>query len=148
VLGTNIDASELSDAEVITAYKGQSQVEGGFRFLKDPLFFVSSLFVNKPSRIAGLLMVMTLALLVYSVAQRRLRAHLVTHQETVPNQINQPTASPTLRWVFQLLEGMHRVRVTVQGQAHDLIEGLNEVQVKILRLFGNEVCSLYQISTG
>ena len=148
MLGTNIDASELSDAEVITAYKGQAQVEGGFRFLKDPLFFVSSLFVKKPSRIEGLLMVMTLALFVYSVAQRRLRAPLVTHQETVPNQINQPTASPTLRWVFQLLEGIHRVRVTVQGQAHDLIEGLNEVQVKILRLFGNEVCSLYQISTG
>jgi transposase len=148
VLGTNIDASELSDTEVIIAYKGQSRVEGGFRFLKDPLFFVSSLFVKKPSRIEGLLMVMTLALLVYSVAQRRLRAQLGMHQETVPNQINQPTASPTLRWVFQLLEGIHRVRVTVQGQAHDLIEGLNEVQVKILRLFGHEVCRLYQISTG
>ncbi len=117
VLGTNIDASELSDTEVIAAYKGQSQVEGGFRFLKDPLFFVSSLFVKKPSRIEGLLMVMTLALLVYSVAQRRLREQLATHQETVPNQINQPTPSPTLRWVFQLLEGIHRVRVTVQGQA-------------------------------
>ena len=148
VLGTNIDASELSDAEVITAYKGQSQVEGGFRFLKDPLFFVSSLFVKKPSRIEGLLMVMTLALLVYSVAQRRLRAQLATHQETVPNQIKQPTPSPTLRWVFQLLEGIHRIRMTVQGQAHDLIEGLHDVQVKILRLFGNEVCRLYQISTG
>lgn len=73
VLGTTIDASELSDAEVIAAYKGQSHVEGGFRFLKDPLFFVSSLFVKKPNRIEGLLMVMTLALLVYSVAQRRLR---------------------------------------------------------------------------
>jgi transposase len=148
VLGTNIDASKLSDAEVITAYKGQSQVEGGFRFLKDPLFFVSSLFVKKPSRIEGLLMVMTLALLVYAVAQRRLRAQLATHQETVPNQIKQPTPSPTLRWVFQLLEGIHRIRMTVQGQAHDLIEGLNDVQVKILRLFGNEVCRLYQISTG
>jgi transposase len=148
VLGTNIDASELSDAEVITAYKGQSQVEGGFRFLKDPLFFVSSLFVKKPSRMEGLLMVMTLALLVYSVAQRRLRAQLATHQETVPNQIKQPTPSPTLRWVFQLLEGIHRIRMTVQGQAHDLIEGLNDVQIKILRLFGHEVCRLYQISTG
>ena len=96
VLGTNIDASELSDTEVITAYKGQSQVEGGFRFLKDPLFFVSSLFVKKPSRIEGLLMVMTLALLVYSVAQRRLRAQLATHQETVPNQTKRPTTSPHL----------------------------------------------------
>jgi transposase len=141
-LGTNSDVSALSDAEMITAYKGQSQVEGGFRFLKDPLFFVSSLFVKKPSRIEGLLMVMTLALLVYSVAQRRLRAQLATHHETVPNQIKQPTTSPTLRWVFQLLEGIHRLRMTVQGQAHDLIEGLNDVQVKILWLFGNEVCRL------
>ena len=73
VLGTNIAADDLSDEEVIAAYKAQSQVEGGFRFLKDPLFFVSSLFVKKPTRIQGLLMVMTLALLVYSVAQRRLR---------------------------------------------------------------------------
>jgi hypothetical protein len=42
-----------------------------------------------------------------------------------------------------MLEGIHRVQVTVQGQVHDLIEGLNDVQIKILRLFGNEVCHLY-----
>ena len=147
-MGTNSDASELRNAEVITAYKGQAHVEGGFRFLKDPLFFVSSLFVKKPSRIEGLLMVMTLALLVYSVAQRRMRRQLTRHHETVPNQINQPTTSPTLRWVFQLLEGIHSVRVTVQGQVHELIEGLNDVQIKILRLFGERVCCLYQISPG
>jgi transposase len=148
VVGTTIDASQLSDAEVIRAYKGQAQAEGGFRFLKDPLFFVSSLLVKKPCRIQGLLMVMTLALLVYSVTQRRLRHQLARQGETVPNQINQPTARPTLRWVFQLLEGIHRVRVTMPGKVHDLIEGLNEVQIKILRLFGGEVCRLYQISPG
>jgi len=148
VLGTNIAAKDLSDQEVITAYKAQSQVEGGFRFLKDPLFFVSSLFVKKPTRIQGLLMVMTLALLVYSVAQRRLRQALARQKESLPNQINQPTQRPTLRWVFQLLEGIHRVRVIVQDQVHDLIEGLNEVQIKILRLFGQEVCQIYQISSG
>jgi transposase len=148
VVGTNIVPSQLSDPEVIRAYKGQAQAEGGFRFLKDPLFFVSSLFVKKPCRIQGLLMVMTLALLVYSVTQRRLRQHLAHQTETVPNQINQPTERPTLRWVFQLLEGIHRVRVTVHDQVHDLIEGLNEVKIKILRLFGEEVCRLYQISPG
>jgi transposase len=148
VLGSNIDARQLSDPEIIHAYKGQSHVEGGFRFLKDPLFFVSSLFVKKPCRIQGLLMVMTCALLVYSVAQRRLRRQLAHHNETVPNQINHPTSSPTLRWIFQLLEGIHRVRVTVQGQGHDLIEGLNDIQIKVLRLFGEQVCRLYQISPG
>ena len=148
VLGTNIETDDLSDEEVIVAYKAQSQVEGGFRFLKDPLFFVSSLFVKKPSRIQGLLMVMTLALLVYPVAQRRLRQELARQQESLPNQINQPTQRPTLRWVFQLLEGIHRVRVIVQDHVHDLIEGLNEVQIKILRLFGQHVCQIYQISSG
>ena len=148
MLGTNIEANQLSDAEVIRAYKGQAKAEGGFRFLKDPLFFVSSLFVKTPSRIQGLLMVMTLALLVYSVTQRRLHQQLARHNETVPNQINQPTGQPTLRWVFQLLEGIHRVRVTVQGHVHDLIEGLNDIRIKILRLFGKRVCNLYQISPG
>ena len=148
VLGTNIGADELSDTEVIAGYKGQAQAEGGFRFLKDPLFFVSSLFVKKPCRIQGLLMVMTLALLVYSVAQRRLRRELASQNETIPNQINQPTNRPTLRWVFQVLEGIERVRLMVDGQLRDLITGLNEVKIKILRLFGEQVCHVYQLPAG
>jgi transposase len=148
VLGSNIEAEQLSDAEVIAGYKGQAQAEGGFRFLKDPLFFVSSLFVKKPSRIQGLLMVMTLALLVYSVAQRRLRQELVRQNETIPNQINHPTNRPTLRWVFQVLEGIERVRVKVEGQVQELITGLNEVKIKILRLFGAQVCHVYQLPSG
>jgi transposase len=148
VIGTNIQACQVSDAEVSRAYKAHSGVEGGVRFLKDPLFFVSSLFVKKPSRIQGLLMVMTLALLVYALTQRRLRQHLADRHATIPNQIHQPTERPTLRWVFQLLEGIHRVQVMVHGQVHDLIEGLNEVQIKILRLFGDALCRLYQISPG
>jgi transposase len=148
VLGTNIETEQLSDAEVVAGYKAQAQAEGGFRFLKDPLFFVSSLFVKKPCRIQGLLMVMTLALLVYSVAQRRLRRELARQNETIPNQINQPTSRPTLRWVFQVLDGIERVRVTVDGQVRDLITGLNEVKIKILHLFGEQVCHMYQLPSG
>ena len=148
VLGTNIGADELSDAEVIAGYKGQAHAEGGFRFLKDPLFFVSSLFVKKPSRIQGLLMVMTLALLVYAVAQRRLRQELAQQNETIPNQINHPTNRPTLRWVFQVLEGIERVRIQVADQVQELITGLNAVKIKILRLFGAQVCHVYQLPSG
>jgi len=148
VLGTNIKAKQLSDTEVIAGYKGQANVEGGFRFLKDPLFFVSSFFVKKPCRIQGLLMVMTLALLVYSVAQRRLRQELARQNETIPNQINQPTSRPTLRWVFQVLEGIERVRVRVEGKVRELITGLNAVKIKILRLFGEQVCQIYQLPAG
>jgi transposase len=93
-------------------------------------------------------MVMTLALLIYLVAQRRLRQQLAHRHTTVPNKINQPTAVPTLRWVFRLLDGMPRVRVALQGQVQALIEGLNDIQIKVLRLFGQGVCCLDQISTG
>ena len=148
VLGTTIPATALTDAEVVAGYKGQSAVERGFRFLKDPVFFVSSLFVKKPSRLQGLLMVMTLALLVYSVAQRRMRHQLAHQHNTLPNQIGQPGSRPTLRWVFQLLEGINRVTLSVQGHVTIVMEGLTALRRKILQLFGQKVCQIYQISPG
>ena len=79
-------------------------------------------------------MVMTLALLVYSIAQRRMRKALKAQGESIPNQMGQPTERPTLRWIFQLLEGINsagvavsnfpRVVLSVDGQVQVLIEGL------------------------
>jgi len=145
VLGTNISDSQLSDLEVLGGYTRQGTVERGFRFLKSPVFFVSSLYVKKPSRIEGLLMVMTLALLVYSVAQRRMRRQLESTGETVPNQINQPTSRPTLRWVFQMLD---RVLVSVGEQVTCFMDGITDLRKKILQLFGQRVCQIYQISSA
>jgi transposase len=148
VLGTTIPDTALTDAEVVAGYKGQSAVERGFRFLKDPVFFVSSLFVKKPSRIQGLLTVMTLALLVYTVAQRRMRHQLARQHDTLPNQIGQPTSRPTLRWLFQLLEGINRVTLSIPGHVTRVMEGLTALRRKILQLFGQKVCQIYQISPG
>jgi transposase len=144
ILGTNI--AELSDLEILRAYKGQSCVERGFRFLKDPLFFTSSLFLKKPSRIQGLLMVMTLSLLVYSIAERRLRKQLEQQQQTLPNQIGQPTATPTLRWIFQMLNGIHRVSISFHDQVKIIIEGMSDLRRKILSFFGDTVIQTYQLS--
>ena len=147
VLGTSIESEALADEEILPGYKGQGTAERGFRFLKEPLFFTASLFVKKPSRIQGLLMVMTLALLVYSIAQRRMRQQLAQQQETLPNQIGLPTATPTLRWIFQLLEGINVVTVVLQRQVRVVIEGLTDLRKKILQLFGQKVCQIYQISS-
>jgi hypothetical protein len=84
----------------------------------------------------------------YSVTPRRRRQQLARQPVTVPNQLQQATERPTLRWVVQRLEGIHRVRVTVQGELHDLIDGLNEVTRQILRLFGERGCHLDQIAPG
>ena len=93
-------------------------------------------------------MVMTLALLVSSVAQRRMRHQLARQHDTLPNQIGQPGSRPTLRWVFQRLEGINLVTCAVQGHVKRVIEGLTALRRKILQLFGQKVCQIYQISPG
>jgi transposase len=146
ILATHIDEKELSPTEILTHYKAQSAVERGFRFLKDPVFFVSSLFIKKPSRIDPLLMVITLSLLVYSIAQRRMRAKMKKIEVTIPNQINQETATPTLRWVFQCFDGINLLQ---QGDIYLYeklyLDGFNELRQKIIRLIGGHAMHLYKI---
>lgn len=147
VLATSIPKEELTDEAVFWAYKEQSHVERGFRFFKEPVFFVSSLFLKKPSRIEGLLMVMTLALLVYSVAQRRMRNELKRLEQTLPNQINQPTNKPTLRWIFQLLEGIDYIKIEAQEETQTIINGITDISKNIFTLFGKTVAQIYQINS-
>ncbi|MBE0357738.1 IS1634 family transposase [Pseudoalteromonas aliena] len=141
VLATNIDKEALSPVGLLKHYKAQSEVEKGFRFLKDPLFFVSSLFIKKPSRIDALLMVMTLSLLVYSIAQRRMRANMKKEKATIANQINKEISNPTLRWVFQCFEGINLLQ---QGDKISL-DGFDEFREKIIRLIGGHALNLYKI---
>lgn len=144
VVGTTIPQSEVNDADIIMAYKNQNNtVERGFRFLKDPLMFTSSLFVKKPERIMGLLMVMTLALLVYAIAQRRLHKALKELQETIPNQIRKETSKPSLRWIFQLLDGIELVKVIIGKTTHIVISGLTALKRRILGYLGNSVMKIY-----
>jgi transposase len=60
ILATNaLDPTQLPPQEVWHGDKGQVQAERGFRLLKGPQFFASSLYLKKPERIMALLMVMT-----------------------------------------------------------------------------------------
>jgi transposase len=62
IVGTNVlDPEELSDQALVTTYKEQGGVERGFRFLKDPLFLASSVFVEKPERIIALSLIMVVS---------------------------------------------------------------------------------------
>ena len=146
ILASNTDEKELSPEDILKYYKAQSAVERGFRFLKDPLFFVSSLFIKKPSRIDALLMVMTLSLLVYSIAQRRMRANMKKAEATIPNQINQEIATPTLRWVFQCFDGINLLQQGddyIYDKLH--LDGLSELRQRIIKLIGGHAMHLYKI---
>lgn len=144
VVGTTIAKNEVNDADIVSAYKNQNNtVEKGFRFLKDPLMFTSSLFVKKPERIMGLLMVMTLALLIYAIAQRKLHKVLEELHETLPNQIRKETSKPTLRWIFQLLDGIELVKMYIEKATHIVVSGLTILRRRILSYFGNTVMKIY-----
>jgi transposase len=121
-------------------------VERGFGFLKNPLFFVSSMFIKKPSRIDALSLIMTLSLLVYSIAERRMRASMEKANKTTPNQINIPTATTTLRWVFQCFEEINLVQTEeTYDKTNIYLDGLDRLSTKIINLIGGRSLHLYNI---
>lgn len=110
ILATNeLDEQVLSNEALLSAYKGQSRVERGFRFLKDPLFLASSFFLKNEKRIMALLMVMTLCLLVYAALEHRIREGLRGQGLSFLDQKGRPTQRPSARWVFQCFVGIHQL---------------------------------------
>jgi len=64
-----LDATQLTPQALLEGDTGQMHAERGFRFLKDPSFLASSLYLKKPARIMALLMVMTVCVLVYAALE-------------------------------------------------------------------------------
>jgi transposase len=138
LVGTNLLATDAwPDAAVIALYREQTVVERGFAFLKDPLFLASSVFVKRPERIMALALIMTLCLLVYKLAEVRLRHRLAATEQTVPDQKGKPTARPTLRWLFQCFEGidLHHTRQSNGVYETDVLR-LTKVHRLVLHLLG------------
>ncbi len=134
----------LDSNEALKEYKGQQSVERGFRFLKDPLFFASSIFLKKPERIVSLGMIMVLCLLVFSVAQLKLRKALEEKKESIPNQLGKPTMKPTMRRVFQMFDGISLL-IVLENELEKIVgvSNLTEIQKKILSLMGDDYEKMY-----
>jgi transposase len=108
LLATNeLHDTQLPPHELLEGYKGQGYAERGFRFLKDPRFLASLLYLKKPERIMALLMVMTVCLLVYAALEYRIRKALKDQGGTFPNQNGTLVQNPTARWVFHYFVGIH-----------------------------------------
>jgi transposase len=144
IVATNVlDPQDLSDEEAIRTYKAQSTVERGFAFLKDPLFLASSVFLKKPERIMALSLIMVLCLLVYRLAEWRLRQALARTERTLPNQLRQPTTRPTMRWIFECFEGLHLVTIRGPSGTQTRVHGLTPLHLQVLALLGPDVTKMY-----
>jgi transposase len=143
ILATNIlDTEELAAEKMLSEYKAQQSCERGFRFLKDPLFLADSVFVKNPQRVETMAMLMGLCLLVYSLGQRRLRKELQRRGEKVKNQLGKLTDKPTLKWIFQVLQGIHWL--VIEGEKH--ISNLTAEIRDILKYFSVYCQNYYLIN--
>ncbi len=143
ILATNqLDAKQWPAQKLLQEYKQQQKVEPGFRFLKDPLFFTSSVFVKQPQRVEALALIMPLMRLIYTLAERKLRQHLETQHLTVLDQLKRPTTNPTFRWILQKFQGIHLVLLNGVQQ----ITNLTDERKRIIRLLGPPTCRYYLLS--
>jgi transposase len=141
ILATNIlDKNEISNQQVLEEYKEQQSNERGFRFLKDPLFFTSNVFVKSPERVEAIAMIMGVCLLVYNLAQRKLRQELASANGSIRNQVKKLTNKPTMRWIFQLFQSVHLV--TINGETQ--VSNLTKERQQILDYLG-KVCGQYYL---
>lgn len=146
IIATNeLDDQNLSAAAMLENYTAQGvSVERGFRFLKDPMFFAHSLFLKNPARIMALIMIMGLALLIFALGERQLRQALKQSDESIPDQKGKPTQTPTLRWVFQVFEGLDVLSVWVDGRlVTRKLLNLRPVHQQVIRLLGSQVQKCY-----
>jgi transposase len=146
IASNEVDAEQVSHDELISLYLEQGSVERGFRFLKDPLFLASSVFVKKTERLVALSLIMVLALLVYRLAEHRLREQLAATGQTIPNQVNKPTARPTMRWVFQCFEGIELLQIRTGTATQSIVLRLQPLHQKILSLLGPAYQQFYFFS--
>jgi transposase len=129
--------------KMLKKYKEQQNVERGFAFLKDPLFFADSIFLKSSERIETMGMLMGLCLMVYSIGQREVRYQLSQAKTGIPNPERKLTLRPTLRWIFQCFQGIH----LLIHQGIKQVVNLTEERLSILKFFPLS-CIEYYILSG
>lgn len=148
IASNEMDRDQLDDAELLSVYKAQGvSVERGFRFLKDPLFYAESLFLNDPKRIMALIMVMGISLLVYSLLERKVRSSLKEQKKTIKSQVGKPTDNPTIRWVFMTFEDVMLAEIHDKGTiARSYVDPPTD-HVVLLNCLGDHFKNVYCINS-
>ena len=90
-----------------------------------------------------MLFLMSLCLLVYNLGQRELRNCLKRVKTGVKNQVGKLTNSPTLRWIFQLLEDINVLYRKIDNKIELIIDGFLDLKQKIIGFFTDSVKNIY-----
>jgi transposase len=135
VLLTNVPTAgplAHSAREILTVYKEQHGTEQNYGFLKDPVI-VNSLFLKKPERIEALGLVLLLALLLWRLMERQMRAHVESTGRPLPGWDKKTTERPT---AFMMMTKFAGVLVCKVGPERQLARPLSAVQQQYLVALG------------
>lgn len=144
VLATNVfDKKIISNESMLVDYKEQSEIERGFRFIKNDTFGLDEVYLKKPERIGALMAVMTLCLLVYGLTQYRLRDALQNNNEVLPDQKRKPTNRPTLIWIFTLFSSITMINLQETGKNKRIVLNLHPFHQKVILLLGHSARKIY-----
>lgn len=146
VLGTNIDEKEKKGEEILSEYKSLQGVERGFRFLKNPYFFLDHFFLKKVKRIHAVLCLMACTLLLHGVIENSIRDACEEKEESIPNFAGKAQEKPTAFLCYEYFQGFSSVFCYQSGVKVDsFLERLSEIQKKILYLLGPPYEKMYRL---
>lgn len=128
------DTEEWSGEDVLQEYKEQQAVERRFPTVKDPKR-VGPVFLDRPDRVEALGYVMLMALLVYSLIERRARVALKDADEPMALAGGPTSFRPTGRRVLERFENMLVSRVDGRRE----IPANVDVPERVLDLLGLDV---------
>ena len=107
VIRTNTPGWDISDKEMIQRYKGQYHNEHGFSWLKSGAA-LNPVFLKAPHRIASLGFTYCIGLMVWSLIQRSVRAHLVEKKMVLPYHRGSKGTKITTRFILNCFKMFSR----------------------------------------
>lgn len=128
---TNLDPTEADAAEVLRRYKGQEVVERRYGDFKGPLA-VAPMYLKNNRRIAALITVICLALLIFSLIEREVRAAIAPERTMHGLYPENRPARPTGRTILAALASMRLIPAS--RDAPPVVPRPNDIQLRLLRL--------------
>ena len=92
------------------------------------------------------MMIMTLSLSVYKIAEYQLRQALQKNSDSVPLAKKKSTQNPTMQHVFRLFQNVNVNNISYLGLKVEKVTGLNDALIKIIRYFGSDAETIYGLT--
>jgi transposase len=91
------------------------------------------------------MVVMALCLMVYAIAQAKIRKKLQESNDTVPTQNKKETNNPTFKWIMKMFRGVSIAQQTIGDEMYELVANITATRRKIIEHFGARTMAIYGV---